>query len=173
MKNNQKVNSQTIQDIETEAEKVLKIGMKFFKKDGYIMSAAFFYGPKGRLCLDDFNFNHKSNPDAADTLREIADKVKATMVIIIASATLHNDYDFSKGKGKSTSKAIFVYAEDKNTKHSMIQEFQQHKNGGIQFGEKRITSDPGMFGRLTGFVNTKLRLANEARTNRSVLSRES
>ena len=165
MEENQEVNGQENVDIETEAEKILELGISMFNQFGYPTSAAFFYSPSGIFAIDGFDFNYKSNPNGAELLRQAADKSEATMVITLSCAKFHDFNKPSRGKSYSTKKVIFVYAEDKNTNYAIAQEFKVGKNGAIRLGKKTSFPKGESCGRTTGFVNEKLRLENERRTN--------
>jgi hypothetical protein len=139
--------------IELEVEKILELGIEFLKMDGVPSSMAFFYTPKGKFCIDRFDFRNK--PNAIKILRKIAEDREATMVIVMANA--HE----SKFKGTDLDppyfrrEVLFVWGETKYTDFGISQQYERKENGKIKIGKKTIWPKGASIGQMTGFLNTK------------------
>lgn len=138
--------------IESEVKKIMKHELKFLKKRGVPPSAAYFHTPKGKFCLDHFDFRDK--PKAIKLLREIADECEATLVVTTAHALMSKFEGSPSDPPYIRREVIFVYGETKNTDYGISQEYERKKNGQIKIGKKTIWPK-GSIGPMTGFLYTK------------------
>jgi hypothetical protein len=138
--------------LESEVEKILEIGVKFLKEFEGPPSDAFFHTPKGKFCIDQFDFRDK--PKAIKLLREIADECEATMVITLAHGLISKYEGTASDPSYFRRDALFAYGETKHSDFGIIQEFERKKNNQIQLGRKTILPK-GSVGPMTGFMCKK------------------
>lgn len=138
--------------LESEVEKILKIGVKFLKEDGMPPSMAFFYTLKGKFVIDPFDFRNKKM--AKKRLKIIAKKRRATMIITMANAYINKYEGTTSDPAYFRREVIFVYGETKSINFGISQEYSLTKNDQIKLGKKIIWPD-GSEGPMTGFMCRK------------------
>ena len=138
--------------LESEAKKVLEIGIEFLKEFGGPPSMAFFYTPSKKYCIDKFDFRDKQM--AKKRLKKIAKKRRATMIITMAYGLISQYEGTASGPAYFRREVIFVYGETKSTNFGISQEFSLPENGQLKIGKIIIWPD-GSEGPMTGFMYRK------------------